>query len=421
VTNPRPADQLAIRIRHLGRYFGAPIDIDGATRPREAMRALLRIAGVRVRGGDAVGPHVTVAAAGHVLRDLSLDVTRGSVVCLSGPAGSGKTVLLRLLAGVLAPTSGYVELYGQVSALLAAGDNLDARVSAYENILASPVIAGASPEDVDRYAAEVIEFAELHGFEHSAIRTYSTGMVLRLSVALALCGRPSIVLIDDVLAVGDIGFQQKCIDRVRALKELGSTLILAFSDEALIQQLATRVIVLAGGHIVSDTSPAHFAATAPEVGHAASLDWQVLRTLPEDDALALRSVGVVAGEAEDGPCLDITGVIEPRLDRLRCRPIVNVLAGNLLLFRSLFPEFVETRRVRLITFTVRVPIAVLPPGDYSIGLHVVSMLDSSVYSLKANDAVTLRIRGDERSAALAPRPALVLPLPWEVERVEVSA
>ena len=147
--------------------------MDGATFPREAFRTLMRIAGVNVRDpDDAI--HVTSAASGQALRDVSFEVEWGSVVCLVGPSGSGKTVLLSVLAGVLPPTSGRVEFYGPVTSLLSTGDNLDSRISAYENLQTVPYIAGADPEEAARHIAEILDFAELHGFEHASIRTFST-------------------------------------------------------------------------------------------------------------------------------------------------------------------------------------------------------------------------------------------------------
>ena len=408
----------AIRVRGLGRYFGPRAEMDGVTNPREAFRTLMRIAGVRVRGNDE-GARVTLAVAGHVLRDVSFDVEWGTVVCLAGPSGTGKSVLLQLLAGVLAPTNGRIELFGPVTSLLAVGDNLDARSTAVENLHASPYVAAATPDEGARYMDEVLDFAELRGFEHASIRTYSTGMVLRLSVAMALCGRPSIVLIDDVLNVGDIGFQQKTLDRVLALKEAGCTLMLALSDEVLIQQIATRVLTLGDGGIASDTPPLH--GLAPQQGRAADVSWQVMPSLPEDDVMALRGVELAAGIEGD---LELRGTFEPKTEGLRCRPLLTVSAvgGRSTLFRSLYPDYVDVTQRRPLCFAVPIPVETLPNGDYTIGFHVVSLNGAatdggSVFALKASEVVKLAIRREiDPYADMDPKPALMPPVAWEVER-----
>lgn len=406
----------AIRIRALGRYFGPRLETDGVARPREAWRSLLRIAGITLKPADD-DLQVTFAVAGHVLRDISLDIEAGSVVCLTGPSGSGKTVLLQILAGLVPPTSGSVEIYGPVTSLLSIGDNLQARLTAVENIQAAAEAAGIPAEDRARHAAEIIAFAEVEGFEDVALRTYSTGMLLRLSIALALCGRPSIVLIDDVLGVGDIAFQQKCVDRLHELKDASTTLVLAFSDDMLVQQLATRVITLGSGRIVADTPPRHRATVSPPT-NAAAVDWQVLDNLPENDVTALRRVNLRAREPADERFLDIEASFDTKVDDLRCRPLVAVATAGTLLFRSLYPDFVAVPQVRRLTFIVRVPIHVLPNGTYAVGLNMVALRGKAVYSLKASEAITLTVRRETAATEGGPLPALLaLQFPWEIERV----
>lgn len=409
-------ETLAIRVRGVGRFFGPRIEMDGAASPREAFRTLLRIAGVNVREPE-VDTHVTTAASGHALRDISFDVTRGSVVCLVGPSGSGKTVLLSILAGILPPTTGRIEFYAPPSALLSTHDNLDLSGSAYENLLAVPHIAQATPEDAERHITEILDFAELHGFEHAAIRTFSTGMVLRLSIAIALCGRPSIVLIDDVLNVGDIGFQQRCLDRVAALKDAGCTLVLAFSDDTMVQRLATRVITLAGGRIIGDANPLDW-VTPFQQGHAADLSWEILQRFPEDDVMALRSLMVSPGGSEDEPTIELHAAFESKVDGLRCRPLMAVAAvdGGPTLFRSLYPEFVPATAGTILPFVVSVPIGLLPNGEYTLGLHVISMDGRTVHALKASNAVKLSVRRGDAAVPEKNRGPLLTPrLTWEVE------
>jgi ABC-type polysaccharide/polyol phosphate transport system ATPase subunit len=414
---------LAIRISNLGCYFGPQLEIDGAERPREAWRSLRLIAGLPARE-PADGVQRTVPITGHVLRGLSLDIEQGSVVCLAGPSGSGKSVLLQILAGVLPPTEGRIELFAPVRPLVTLGDNVDEQHSAIDNIRSSPdYLAAASAEDAERYAAEVIEFAGLHEFEHVPLRTYSTGMLMRLSVAMALSGRPSIVLIDDVLTVGDLEFQQRCIDRVHALKAQGCTLVLAFSDDALVQQLATRIVTLGGGRVVSDTTPALWVTTS-QTGGAADLSWEVASTLPEDDVMALQSVTVEAARDGDASSIDVGLTFDVRTGSreggTRCRPSIFVIRGpRLVVFRSLHPEFVTLTEPGTLAFGVRVPTDILPDEDYAITASMTTIVDGRVYSMKA-DIVKLSIRRGDRETA-AGSPLVALPLPWEIDILAESA
>ncbi len=404
---------VAIRIRGLRKYFGPRLEIDGPERPREAFRMLLNMAGFNLKPvTELENVQRTVAVSGHVLQGIDLDIEQGSVVCLTGPTGSGKSVLLQILAGIIPPTGGRIEIHGAVRPLVSLGSNLDERRSAADNIRDSPECAGSSAPEVDRYVDDVITFAGLRGFEDAPLRTYSTGMTMRLSVALALCGRPAIVLIDDVLAVGDIAFQEQCIDRVHDLKAEGCTVVAAFSDDALIQQVATRVITLGGGRIVADEPPLQWLRAA-DAASSADLSWQVQRNLPEDDVMALRSL--TPDPVEEGTALHLTAAFEAKAADLHCRPFVSLARGKSVIFRSLFPRFLPVTEPGPIVFSVVVPTSGLPAADYALGVHMVTRQGNNVYTMKADDAVVLTVRRDEPAAEADAPPLLTMPMTWHVE------
>lgn len=409
---------IAIRTRGLGRYFGSSVEIDGAEQPREAWRALLAVVGISLRPAADDGVQRTRSAVGHVLRDVSLEVEQGSVVCLTGPSGSGKSVLLKILSGAIAPTAGTAEIYGRVTSVLSANGGLNELMSAAEAIEAAAKDRDLSGAEAAAYAAAVVDFAELHGFEHVALRTYSTGMSMRLGMAIALCERPPILLIDDVLTVGDIGFQQKCLERLFDLKEAGCTILAAFSDEALVERLATRVITLSGGSIASDSTPGAWALPRVE-GHAVGLDWQLMRGLPEDEVAAVRSMTVEAGGAEGDTYMDVALVLEARVAPARCRPNVFLKRQGTILFRSIYPEFLAIEHPHAFSCCVRVPTHMLPAGEYSLMISVATLVGDLVYSLKADDVIAIRIHretppADEVEDAAAPE-LLLTSFPWEIE------
>jgi len=413
---------IAIRLQDVGRYFGPRVEIEGPERPRESFATLMRIAGFNT---PPVTEHEnvqrTVAATGHVLRDVTLDIEQGSVVCLAGPSGAGKSVLLQILAGITAPTSGRVEIYGPVRSCVSLGSNVDERQTALENIRSSEEFKQLPAADGERYLAEVIDFAELRGFEESPLRTYSTGMSMRLSVAMALCGRPSIVLIDDVLTVGDIGFQARCVDRVHVLRELGCTLVVAFSDETLVHDLATRVVTLGGGHVVSDI-PGPQWSQVREGSSAADVEWQVLRSFPEDDVMRVRGISVEAcADAGGEPHVVVSLALQAKVGPVRCRPSLFVMRGRTVVFRTVYPEFLEIERPRAFDCGVRIPTALLSNGAYALTINVITLQGHMTFSIKSEGAITLTVRRQEPADG-AGHPLLALRLPIGVERMaEVPA
>ena len=402
-----------IQLRSVGKYFGPPVEMDGASRPREAWRSLLRIAGFAASArGESV--RSTVAVRGHVLRDVSLTIARGSVVCLSG-AQDAATVLLQILAGAVAPTAGVVEIHGQVSSLLSL-EKFDRRRTADELIRSSPRFLSLSGDPAEAFVAEVVDFAELLGFEYVPLRTFSSGMILRLAAALALCGRPDIVLIDDVLAVGDIGFQRKCADRVLALKEAGCTLVLAFGDESLVRLLATRIVTLGDGRILDEATPGRW-QPAGRASDAHGVTWRVRQSLPEDDVMALRTIAVRPVEDGGETSLLMALEFEPKVTDVRCRPSVILARGRAIVFRNLYPTFLDVRSLQPLAFSVTLPTHCLADGDYTAGVSMTVVQGSAIHSLKARAAVDLtiaRARGGEAGRDTA-APMVIVPLPWEIE------
>src|SRR5262245_3046588 len=346
--------------------------MDGGAQPREAWRSLLRIAGIEPKtrlADDERHTQRVVTAPGHVLRDISVDIEHGTVTCVSGPSGCGKSVFLKLLGGVIAPTSGRVEIYGDVARLLTSGDNVDPRMTARENIQSSPLYRAATADVAERFQSAVIDFAELQGFEDVPLRTYSTGMLMRLNVALTLCSTAPIILIDDVFGVGDIAFQQKVVDQLHALRAEGRTLLIASSDDALIEQIATRILTLGNGHIIDDSPPKRFTLDRPSTS-TAEFDWHASENLPENDVMALRAIQIESCRDADHTYLDVGLAFDAKVSGTRCRPSVTVRRQKKVLFRSLYPEQIELGDSRRFGCTVRIPLHILSSGTYLLTLDM---------------------------------------------------
>jgi lipopolysaccharide transport system ATP-binding protein len=191
------------------------------------------------------------------LQDISLEIEKGEVFGIIGPNGAGKSTLLKVIARVLRPTKGSVLVRGMVSPLLELGAGFDYELSGRENIYLNSAILGFSKEDIDRRIDRIIEFAGLHGFIDAPLRTYSTGMVARLGFAVATDVRPEILIVDEILSVGDTEFQTRSFERIQNFQAEGTTILLVSHNLDKVEEMCSRVMWLERGKIITLDSSAN--------------------------------------------------------------------------------------------------------------------------------------------------------------------
>jgi ABC-2 type transport system ATP-binding protein len=189
------------------------------------------------------------------LRDVSVDVPEGSTLGLIGPNGSGKTTFLKIIAGILRPTEGAVTTRGRIAALLALGAGFHPELTGRENVYLNSSILGLSRQQTNRLFDDIVGFAELEDFVDTQVKFYSSGMYVRLGFAVAVHVDPAILLVDEVLAVGDIGFQRKCLDRVEDFQREGRTIVFVTHAPDLVLRICDRVVLLEQGRIRTQGEP----------------------------------------------------------------------------------------------------------------------------------------------------------------------
>lgn len=185
------------------------------------------------------------------LNGIDFSISTGRMVGVIGSNGAGKSTLLRLVGGVGRPDKGTVDVRGRIGALLDLGAGFHSDLTGRENVYVNGVIAGLTRQQVKQRFDEIVAFAELEDFIDNPLRTYSTGMKMRLGFAVAGHIEPDILLIDEVLAVGDMAFQKKCLDRIGQFKEAGCTILLVSHDIATVRQLCDEVLWLRAGQVVA--------------------------------------------------------------------------------------------------------------------------------------------------------------------------
>jgi ABC-2 type transport system ATP-binding protein len=188
-------------------------------------------------------------------RDVSFDVEEGTTVGVLGHNGSGKSTLLKCIAGILQPTTGEIVTRGRLAALLELGSGFHPELTGRENIFMNGSILGLSKRDIAKVFDEIVAFAELDKFIDMQVRHYSSGMYVRLGFAVAVNVDPEILLVDEVLAVGDEAFARKCLERVARLQREGRTILFVTHAADLVRRICDRAIVLDHGELVADTTP----------------------------------------------------------------------------------------------------------------------------------------------------------------------
>lgn len=189
------------------------------------------------------------------LLDVSFDVKRGECLSLIGNNGAGKSTALGLIAGVLRPSSGTVTTHGRICPLLELGAGFNHQLTGRENIMLNGVLLGLTRREVHNRTAEIIEFSELGDFIDAPLRTYSSGMVVRLGFSIAVHLDPEILLVDEVLAVGDANFRQKCFERMKHFRRQGTTMLFVSHDLGSVAQISDRVALFEAGRLVEIGSP----------------------------------------------------------------------------------------------------------------------------------------------------------------------
>ena len=190
------------------------------------------------------------------LHDISFEIEAGTTTGIIGPNGSGKSTLLQIITGTLEPTHGTVWHEGRIAALLELGAGFNPEFTGIENIFMNASLLGLSKAETEALLPEIASFAEIGEFIHQPLKTYSSGMYIRLAFATAIAVSPEILIIDEALSVGDAVFQHRCTRRIKEMQEAGTTILFVSHDPGAIRALCSRAILLNGGRMEADGAPA---------------------------------------------------------------------------------------------------------------------------------------------------------------------
>ena len=191
----------------------------------------------------------------YALHNVSFDVKRGETVGKIGTNGSGKSTILKIITGVLNPSGGHVEIDGRISALLELGAGFNMEYTGIENIYLNGTMIGFSREEIDAKMQDILDFADIGDFVHQPVKTYSSGMFVRLAFAVAINIDPEILIVDEALSVGDVFFQAKCYKKFEDFKKMGKTILFVSHDLGSISKYCDRVVLLNRGKKLAEGTP----------------------------------------------------------------------------------------------------------------------------------------------------------------------
>lgn len=348
------------------------------------------------------------------LKDVSLGVREGEVLGLIGGNGAGKTTLLKILSRITRPTTGWAEIRGRVGSLLEVGTGFHPELTGRENTFLSGAILGMGKSEIMRKFDEIVAFAELEKFIDTPVKHYSSGMYVRLAFAVAAHLEPEILLVDEVLAVGDASFQKKCLGKMGDVAKTGRTIVFVSHNMTAMRRLASRAIWLEGGQIV-ETGPVgnvidHYLQKNTE-SNLESV-WEDERTAPGDDRVRLRSVRVIPQGSTDGL---ITVHTPLRIEFTYWNYVPNAVLNVSMLLNNLEEVCIfnvgsgfARPPAGLIRQTLEIPGDFLNVGSYYVNMIIVK--DRSVGILFQNNVVAFEVlEGEVQGNWYGRRPGAVRP------------
>lgn len=427
-------NDIAIKVENLSKRYRIGLEekmhdtmagalMDFVKRPVRNLRQLRRLTRFSENGHE---PEDVIWA----LKDVSFEVERGEVVGIIGRNGAGKSTLLKILSRITHPTSGRVELKGRVSSLLEVGTGFHQELTGRENIYLNGTILGMRKAEIDRKFDEIVEFSGVEKFIDTPVKRYSSGMRVRLAFSVAAHLEPEVLLIDEVLAVGDLAFQRKCLNKMDDVSKEGRTILFVSHSMASIDRLCTSCVWLEGGRI--KLKGATRATIDAYVGSNQSDTSVYTQPRMPEKAINVRRVAVHSetGKGEVSEVKyneDFEIVVDYEINKTIEALTVSIAllsVENVVLLASaeydLRPELLGERAPGYYQSALKMPSRWLNAGHYVVRVFAVDVMRRKVFDRV--DAIRFTVVGTGDHIGVGARAAHFIPLlPWRVDKLQEHA
>jgi lipopolysaccharide transport system ATP-binding protein len=352
------------------------------------------------------------------LKDVNFEVHQGEVVGLIGRNGAGKSTLLKILARITRPTEGHAEIHGRVGSLLEVGTGFHGELTGRENVYLSGAILGMRKSEIDRKFDEIVAFSEVERFLDTPLKHYSSGMQMRLAFAVAAHLEPEILLVDEVLAVGDASFQKKCLGKMSDVARRGRTIVFVSHNMAAVNALCSRAVLIREGTLaksgaVAEVVDDYLLGSAPG---GSTKEWRDSATAPGNESIRMAYIRIIPPEGHAAITIDTGVIIQIGFDNLLenmsldCTVYVSSSDGVLVFESGHMISSDRDSRCGSYHLTGRIPAHLLNAGRYS--LNVQFGKDQRYVLFRMDDVIFFEVENTStgRGSNMSVAPGVVRPI-----------
>ncbi len=370
---------LAVRVEGIGKRYRIGAQQERYYTFRDALYHIVKAPIERL--GQLSGRKMSQRDSFWALRDVTFDIEKGEAIGIIGLNGAGKSTLLKILSRITAPTEGRIEVYGRVGSLLEVGTGFHPELTGRENVYFNGSVLGMKKTEIESKFDEIVSFAGVERFLDTPVKRYSSGMWVRLAFAVAAHLEPEILVVDEVLAVGDSAFQKKCLGKMRDVTSVGRTVLLVSHNMAVVNRVCSKVIWLASGRIREIGPPtdtiAHYLSDTPQHKGISQIR-QMIAALPPDPAFRLLDVRIRQGGVEtttvvngQPTLIEIAYEVFERTRGLRvlfdvCDEDFNILIRS---FHDDDADVIPTTEPGRYVSVAEIPPDLLAPREYTLRIH----------------------------------------------------